>query len=58
VLRLAPPSDADSWAEAEFGRVDFPDARLRPRLLRLAEAFFDHPTDPIGAALNGDAGQT
>jgi len=27
-------------------------------LLRLAEAFFDHPTDPISAALNGDAGQT
>lgn len=58
VLRLPPPSDAGPWAEAEFGRVDFPDARLRPRLLRLAEAFFDHPTDPIGAALNGDAGQT
>jgi hypothetical protein len=57
-LRLPPPSDAGSWAEAEFGRVDFPDARLGPRLLRLAEAFFDHPTDPISVALNGDAGQT
>jgi hypothetical protein len=57
-LRLPAPSGVGTWAEAEFGRVDFPDARLRPRLLRLAEAFFDRPTDPIGAALNGDAGQT
>jgi hypothetical protein len=58
VLRLAPPRPEGSWAEVEFGRVDFPDSRLRPRLLRLAEAFFDHPTDPISAALHGDAGQT
>lgn len=33
-LRLAPPADpAASWAEQEFGHVDFPDARLQPRLV-------------------------
>lgn len=58
-LRLAPPADpAASWAEQEFGHVDFPDARLRPRLVRLAQAFAEHPTAPIGVALNGAASQT
>ncbi len=60
VLRLAPPAEdpAASWAEQEFGHVDFPDARLRPRLVQLAQAFAEHPTAPISAALNGAASQT
>jgi hypothetical protein len=54
VLRLAPPPEpACSWAEQEFARVSFPDGRLRPRLIELAEAFAAHPTAPINAALNG-----
>jgi len=58
VLCLPPTASADqSWAEQELGRVDFPDARLRPRPVRLAQAFFDQPTAPISVALNGDAGQ-
>ena len=59
LLRLAPPAHpAASWAEQEFGHVDFPDARLRPRLLELAQAFGEHPTASISAALNGAASQT
>lgn len=63
VLRLPPTLSSDpcldqSWAEQEFGAVDFPDARLRPRLLRLAEAFFAQPTAPIPMAMQGDGGQT
>ena len=58
VLRLPPPTAEQSWVEAEFGRVDFPDARLRPRLLGLAQAFFEQPTAPIPMALHGDAGQS
>ncbi|NCC41647.1 MAG: IS4 family transposase [Gammaproteobacteria bacterium] len=54
VLRPAPPAaPTDSWAEQEFGRVDFPDARLRPRLIQLAEAFGAHPTATLATALNG-----
>jgi hypothetical protein len=54
VLRLAPPAaPTASWAEQEFGRVDFPDARLRPRLIQLAEAFGAHPTATLATALNG-----
>lgn len=48
---------ASSWAEREFGGVDFPDGRLRPRLIRLAEAFFQQPLANIPDALRGDAGQ-
>lgn len=46
--RLVPvdPDPAASWAEQEFGQVDLPDGRLRPRLLRLAQALGDHPTAP------------
>jgi hypothetical protein len=58
VLRLPPPTAEQSWVEEEFGRVDFPDARLRPRLLGLAQAFFEQPTAPIPMALHGDAGQS
>lgn len=59
LLRAAPaPEPGASWAEHELGRVDFPDARLRPRLVRLAEAFGEHPAAPIGVALNGCASQT
>jgi hypothetical protein len=67
VLRLPPPTALDpsadlgadpGWAEREFGRVDFPDARLRPRLLSLAAAFAAQPTAPIPVALQGDASQT
>ena len=58
-LRLAPPAEpAACWAEQEFGLVDFPDARLRPRLLQLAQAFGEHPTAPISVALNGAASQS
>jgi hypothetical protein len=63
-LRLPPlaassePLGEASWAEQEFGRVDFPDARLRPRLLGLATAFGAQPTAPIPVALQGDASQT
>ena len=54
VLRLAPPAAATaSWAEQEFGRVNFPDARLRPRLIQLAEAFGAHPTATLATALQG-----
>lgn len=58
--RLAPvdPDPAASWAEQEFGQVDFPDGRLRTRLRRLAQAVGDHPTAPLPLALQGDAGQT
>lgn len=56
--RPEPQAAPHSWAEREFGGVDLPDGRLRPRLLRLAEAFFEHPTQSIAAALGGDAGQT
>jgi len=38
--------------------VDFPDARLRPRLLGVALAFFEQPTASIPIALHGDAGQS
>jgi hypothetical protein len=56
MLRLAHPSDPNSsWAEREFGHVAFPDARLRPRLLQLAEAFGNHPTANIATALNDEA---
>jgi hypothetical protein len=59
VLRLAPPADpAASWAEQEFAHVDFPDARLQPRLVGLAQAFGEHPTAPISAALDGQVSQT
>lgn len=59
LLRPAPaPDPGASWAEQEFARVDLPDARLRPRLVRLAEAFAEHPTAPISVALNGEASQT
>jgi hypothetical protein len=67
VLRLPPPAALDAsvdaggdrgWAEQEFGRVDFPDARLRPRLLGLAAAFAAQPTAPIPVALQGNASQT
>jgi hypothetical protein len=59
VLRLPPPAPAiASWAEQEFGHVQFPDARLRPRLVQLAEAFAEHPTASISTALNGCATQT
>jgi len=58
VLRLPPPSADPSWVEQEFGRVDFPDARLRARLLGLARAFYEQPLAPIPMALHGDASQT
>jgi len=67
VLRLSPPTTLDArmdaggdtgWAEQEFGRVDFPDARLRPRLLSLAAAFAAQPTAPIPVALQGNASDT
>lgn len=58
VLRLPPPDAAQSWVEEEFGRVDFPDARLRPRLLGLAQAFSEQPIAPIPMALHGDASQS
>jgi hypothetical protein len=67
VLRLPPPIALDpsadaggdlGWAEQEFGRVDFPDARLRPRLLGLAAAFAAQPTAPIPVALQGNASET
>jgi hypothetical protein len=58
-LRLAPAVDpAAAWTEQEFGQVDFPDGRLRPRLLQLAQAFGEHPTAPISVALNGAASAT
>jgi hypothetical protein len=58
VLRPAPPTvPTDSWAEREFARVDFPDARLRPRLIQLAEAFGAHPTATLATALNGEPHQ-
>ncbi len=59
VLRRPEPArePAGSWAEQEFGGVDFPDGRLRPRLIRLAEAFFEQPLANIPDALQGDAGQ-
>ena len=58
--RLAPvsPDATAAWAEQEFGQVDWPDGRLRTRLLRLAQAVGDHPTAPLPQALQGDAGQT
>jgi hypothetical protein len=57
-LRVAPPAaPATSWAEQEFGLVDFPDARLRGRLLQLAQAFGEHPTASISVALDGAASQ-
>jgi len=58
-LRLAEPVGLDTpWVEQEFGAVELPDGRLRPRLLKLAEAFFQQPTVPIPQAFAGDAGQT
>jgi len=57
-LRLPPPEAEQSWVEEEFARVDFPDARLRPRLLGLAQAFFEQPIAPIPMALHGDANQS
>jgi hypothetical protein len=54
VRRLAPAAAPPaSWAEQEFGAVDVPDARLRPRLIRLAEAFGAHPTATLATALDG-----
>ena len=50
---LEPRCDG-TWAEQEFGRVDFPDARLRPRRLSLAPAFAAQPTAPVPVALQGD----
>jgi hypothetical protein len=67
VLRLPPPATLNAsvdaggdagWAEQEFGRADFPDARLRPRLLSLAAAFAAQPTAPIPVALQGNASDT
>jgi hypothetical protein len=58
---IAPSVDAGDdpgWVEQEFGRVDFPDARLRTRLLSLAAAFAAQPTAPIPVALQGNASQT
>jgi hypothetical protein len=60
-IALDPSADAGGdlgWAEQEFGRVDFPDARLRPRLLGLAAAFAAQPTAPIPVALQGNASET
>jgi hypothetical protein len=45
-----PPED---WAEEEFGRVDWADARLRERLLVLARDFMAQPGKPIPQACNG-----
>lgn len=54
-LRKAEPQTAPSdWVEHEFGAVDLPDGRLRPRLRDLAEAFFDHPNETLAEALGGD----
>jgi hypothetical protein len=50
--------ETGSWAAREFGGVSLPDGRLRPRLIRLAKAFFDQPMAPISQALQGDPGQT
>ena len=38
--------------------MDFPDPRLRPRLLSLAQAFSEQPIAPIPIALHGDANQS
>jgi hypothetical protein len=59
VLGRRPPPDADQpWVEQELRRVDFPDARLRPRLVGLAQAFVAQPTAPIPLALHGQASQS
>jgi hypothetical protein len=50
-------AEGSSWAQREFGGVDFPDGRLRPRLISLAEAFFQQPLANIPDALHGDASQ-
>jgi hypothetical protein len=58
-LRLGEPAGPETlWVEQEFGAVELPDGRLRPRLLKLAEAFFQQPTEPIPHCFDGDAGQT
>jgi hypothetical protein len=59
VLRLPPPaSPTVSWAGQELGHVAFPDARPRPRLVQLAEAFAEHSTASMSTALNGCATRT
>jgi len=56
-VRPVPAAPPPVWAAEEFGPVDFPDGRLRPRLIQVAEAFAAHPTAPIPVAMQGDAGQ-
>ncbi len=56
-FRLPPQMQAEEtthWAEHEFGRVAFPDGRLRQRLLQLARDFYARPTAPINQACNGE----
>jgi hypothetical protein len=59
MLRLAEQdTENPNWAEQEFGGVNLPDGRLRPRLLSLAEDFFRHPSMTLTEALGGDVAKT
>jgi hypothetical protein len=49
----APPDQPIDWAEAEFGRVDFYDPRLRERLFTLARDFSQRPGDLVPHACQG-----
>jgi hypothetical protein len=39
-----------SWAEQEFGRIDFGDKRLNERLIKICNRFSDAPESPINQA--------
>lgn len=52
-----PVDSAGNWAEEEFGRVRFFDARLKERLYTLAQDFFNRPQSNIPQAC-GDKAKT
>jgi hypothetical protein len=54
-LCSAPRPEASDWVEAEFGRVQFFDNRLKERLYTVARDFFAQPKELIPQTSNGSA---
>jgi len=57
-LCLLPAQPEADWAEAEFGRIQVADGRLRERLLILARDFYAQPLAPIPQACGGSRAKT
>ena len=55
---LASPAAPGDWAEAEFGRVELTDERLRQRLYTMARDFFAKPLAAVPQACDGSTAKT